>query len=102
MQKLSWLIRGIDIAGSAAMLVVLAPSLLLVAAIMKLTSPGPVFCSSWRVTFTGKPYLRLTFCTRHNSFGRFLRRFGLDETPFFVGVLLGKARLMDIWSSYRR
>ncbi len=55
--------RGLDIAGSAALLVVLAPVLLIIAALVKLTSPGPVFFRQVRVGEGAKPFTMLKFRT---------------------------------------
>ena len=55
--------RGLDIAGSTALLVVLAPVLLIVAALVKLTSSGPVFFRQTRVGEQAKPFTMLKFRT---------------------------------------
>ena len=55
--------RGLDIAGSSALLVVLAPVLLAVAALVKLTSSGPVFFRQVRVGEHAKPFTMLKFRT---------------------------------------
>jgi lipopolysaccharide/colanic/teichoic acid biosynthesis glycosyltransferase len=55
--------RGIDIVGSAALLIVLAPVLLLTAALVKLKSPGPVFFRQVRVGRMMKPFTMLKFRT---------------------------------------
>jgi lipopolysaccharide/colanic/teichoic acid biosynthesis glycosyltransferase len=57
--------RAIDIVGSAAMLVVLAPVLLITAALVKLKSPGPVFFRQKRVGQMMKPFTMLKFRTMH-------------------------------------
>ena len=55
--------RALDIAGSAALLVVIAPVLLIIAALVKLTSPGPVFFRQIRVGEHAKPFTMLKFRT---------------------------------------
>jgi exopolysaccharide biosynthesis polyprenyl glycosylphosphotransferase len=53
--------RALDIVGSALLLLVLAPVLLLIAALIKLTSPGPVFFRQVRVGEHAKPFTMLKF-----------------------------------------
>ncbi len=55
--------RVLDIAGSAALLLVLAPVLLVIAALVKLTSRGPVFFRQVRVGQMGRPFTMLKFRT---------------------------------------
>jgi len=55
--------RALDIAGSTALLVMLAPVLLLTAALVKLKSPGPVFFRQQRVGQMMKPFTMLKFRT---------------------------------------
>jgi lipopolysaccharide/colanic/teichoic acid biosynthesis glycosyltransferase len=55
--------RAIDIAGSAALLILLAPVLLLTAVLVKLKSPGPVFFRQERVGRMMKPFTMLKFRT---------------------------------------
>jgi exopolysaccharide biosynthesis polyprenyl glycosylphosphotransferase len=53
--------RTLDIAGSLALLTVLAPVFLVLAAFIKLTSRGPVFFRQVRVGEAGKPFTMLKF-----------------------------------------
>src|SRR5262249_35574658 len=55
--------RLIDIVGSAACLVTLSPLFLLVSALVKLTSEGPVFFRQQRVGQAGRPFTMLKFRT---------------------------------------
>jgi exopolysaccharide biosynthesis polyprenyl glycosylphosphotransferase len=55
--------RALDIAGSLALLLVVAPVLLIIAALVKLTSPGPVFFRQVRVGEQAKPFTMLKFRT---------------------------------------
>jgi lipopolysaccharide/colanic/teichoic acid biosynthesis glycosyltransferase len=55
--------RGLDILGSLALLVMLSPLLLLIAALMKLTSRGPVFFRQARIGQQAKPFTILKFRT---------------------------------------
>ncbi len=57
--------RALDIIGSVAILLVLTPLLLLVAALIKLTSPGPVFFRQKRVGQLAKPFTMLKFRSMH-------------------------------------
>ena len=93
---------------AAAVLVLLAPLLLAIAAAIRLSSPGPVFFSQPRLGLNGRRFRllkfrsmqvhsedpgRLTQATRDDpritSVGRFLRRTSLDELPQFFNVLMG-------------
>lgn len=55
--------RGLDLVGSLALLVLLAPLFVLVAALVKLKSPGPVFFRQVRVGQNRKPFTILKFRT---------------------------------------
>jgi exopolysaccharide biosynthesis polyprenyl glycosylphosphotransferase len=57
--------RILDIVGSLGMLVVLAPILLVIAAAVKLTSPGPVLFRQERVGQRGRSFTMLKFRTMH-------------------------------------
>ncbi len=100
--------RAFDIVFSAAVLVLFSPLMLLIALLIKLTSPGPVFYIQERVGIDGRPFLIYKFRTmyvdaeedtgpvwakpndpRRTPLGRILRRFSLDELPQFINVLLG-------------
>ncbi|MCO5176362.1 MAG: undecaprenyl-phosphate glucose phosphotransferase [Thermomicrobiales bacterium] len=101
--------RILDIAVSATALIVFAPLMLVIALIIKLTSPGPVFFAQERVGQDGRAFQLLKFRSmpvdaedetgpvwavpddpRPTRFGRFLRRYSLDELPQFINVLLGE------------
>ena len=115
--------RFLDIAGASAALWVLFPGLLLIAALVKLTSPGPVFFRQQRVGLHGKKFPMLKFRSmvvnaeelkvkllalneqsgpvfkmkadpRVTRLGRFLRRYSLDELPQLVNVLRGDMTLV--------
>ena len=57
--------RGLDAVGSLALLASLAPAYLAIAALVKLTSPGPVFFRQQRVGQMGRPFGMLKFRTMH-------------------------------------
>ncbi len=110
--------RVFDIMSSGVALWVLAPMLLIVAALVKLTSKGPVLFRQTRVGLHGRPFKMLKFRTmvenaeelkaelaqqnemdgpvfkmkkdpRITSIGRVLRKFSIDELPQLINVLRG-------------
>lgn len=100
--------RATDIAISLTALVVLSPFLLVVALLVKLTSPGPVFYSQERVGLNRRPFLMYKFRSmrvddsgrdktawstktddRRTPIGAFLRKLSIDELPQLYNVLRG-------------
>ena len=61
--------RGLDIIGSLALLVLLSPVFLIVAALVKLTSSGPVIFRQARVGESGRPFTMLKFRTMRMDAG---------------------------------
>ena len=104
--------RLFDVVSSAIALILLSPLLLVIAAGVKLSSPGPVFYRGIRTGRHGKPFRILKFRTmvvdaaeiggpstgqddpRVTRFGRFLRRFKLDELPNLGCVLAGQMSIV--------
>jgi Undecaprenyl-phosphate glucose phosphotransferase len=105
--------RAMDIALSLVALVVLAPVMAVIAALVKWTSPGPVFFRQERCGLNGRSFLMLKFRSmradaekqtgavwaskddpRRTRFGTFLRATSLDELPQFINVLLGDMSLV--------
>ncbi|HLT19471.1 MAG TPA: undecaprenyl-phosphate glucose phosphotransferase [Thermomicrobiales bacterium] len=101
--------RAMDLVVSVVMLVAFAPLMLLVAALIKLTSPGPVFFLQERVGQDGRAFHLIKFRTmpvdaeaetgpvfarpddtRPTRLGRILRRYSIDELPQFINVLYGE------------
>jgi len=101
--------RGVDLAFSLAVLVLLAPLFAALAAGVKLSSPGPVFYRQRRMSLNGETFDMLKFRSmpvgaeaasgavwatpgerRATPFGAFLRRTSLDELPQFINVLRGE------------
>lgn len=100
--------RGLDIVVSSSILVLTAPLLFLIAVLIKVDSPGPVFFLQERVGMDNKPFDMLKFRTmrtdseangpgwtvrddpRVTRLGHFLRRYSLDELPQFMNVWLGE------------
>ncbi|MGE5620668.1 MAG: undecaprenyl-phosphate glucose phosphotransferase [Sphingomonadaceae bacterium] len=106
--------RTMDLTISAVALVLFSPLLMLTALVIKLTSPnGPVFFSQVRVGLDGKPFELLKFRSmvpdaekesgpvwakpgdkRTTRFGRFMRRYSIDELPQLINVLIGEMSLV--------
>lgn len=100
--------RSLDLVFSAVILVCLSPLLLLIAGLIKLDSPGPVFFLQERVGLDNRPFAMIKFRTmrtdaeakgpgwttrgdpRITRLGHFLRRYSLDELPQFINVLTGE------------
>jgi putative colanic acid biosynthesis UDP-glucose lipid carrier transferase len=89
-------------------LLFLSPLFLLIAILIRIETPGPVFYSAIRIGKGGKPFKVYKFrsmkendnsadgiCStklndpRITRLGRFLRKYSIDELPQFVNVLLG-------------
>jgi exopolysaccharide biosynthesis polyprenyl glycosylphosphotransferase len=102
-----------DLAVGSAALVLAAPLMLGLAALIKLTSRGPVFYRQTRAGLAGQTFQMLKFrsmhvdaeqqtgpvwTTRHDdrctSLGRFMRRWSLDELPQLFNVLAGHMSLV--------
>jgi exopolysaccharide biosynthesis polyprenyl glycosylphosphotransferase len=110
--------RLFDIAVSAALLVLLSPVLVVTAALVKLTSRGPVLFRQERVGLLGRRFYMLKFRSmvanaealkpallgqneqsgpvfkmkrdpRVTAVGRFIRKYSVDELPQLVNVLRG-------------
>jgi exopolysaccharide biosynthesis polyprenyl glycosylphosphotransferase len=102
--------RGLDILTSFSFLIVCLAPWLLISLGIKLTNRGPVFFRQERLGKGGKPFRILKFRTmkldgnnfaptaikdpRVTGFGRFLRRFNLDETPQCINILAGEMSLV--------
>src|SRR5438309_10261218 len=59
--------RGLDVVGSLTLLVMLSPLLLLIAALVKLSSHGPVFFRQVRIGQMMKPFTMLKFRTMYSG-----------------------------------
>jgi Undecaprenyl-phosphate glucose phosphotransferase len=100
--------RAMDIVLSLFALFILSPIMFVVALIVRLTSPGPIFYRQERCGLNGKPFWMLKFRTmrtdaeaqsgpvwaakddpRRTPLGAFLRRTSIDELPQLINVLRG-------------
>lgn len=102
--------RGLDIAVSAAALVLLAPVIMAVAIAVRLALGSPVLFRQLRPGLGGRPFELIKFRTmlparapdgrrlsdgeRLTSFGKLLRSTSLDELPEFWNVLRGDMSLV--------
>ena len=105
--------RAMDIALAAVGLVLLSPFLCVLALLVKLTSPGPIFYRQERCGLNGKPFMMLKFRSmradaeqqcgavwtikddpRRTRFGTFIRKTSLDELPQLINVLRGDMSLV--------
>lgn len=119
-----WLKRCFDICCSSILLLILSPVYLVIAILIKLDSPGPIFFKQNRVGLHSKNFQIWKFRTmvanaeklqasleakneikdgvlfkmkndpRITPLGRFLRRYSLDELPQIFNVLLGQMSLV--------
>jgi exopolysaccharide biosynthesis polyprenyl glycosylphosphotransferase len=105
--------RTFDLVAAGLGLIILGPLFLVIAALVKFSSPGPVLFRQERVGRHGKPFTLLKFRTMHCSsksesdtlwttrndprctvIGTALRRFSLDELPQLLNVVRGEMSLV--------
>jgi exopolysaccharide biosynthesis polyprenyl glycosylphosphotransferase len=110
-ERSSWLIFGrrvVSLMAAGALFVLAAPILIVVAALIKLDSRGPIFYTQERVGLNGRSFKMLKFRTMHpdaestgvkwaqkddprvTGLGKYLRRFRIDELPQIINVLRGE------------
>ena len=105
--------RAMDIVGSFCGIVILSPLLLLIALLVKFTSPGPIIFKQERVGLHNMPFYMYKFRSmeqqtaddekkgwtikndpRVTPIGKFLRRTSLDELPQLFNILKGDMSLV--------
>lgn len=121
--------RLIDGITAAFLLLVLSPIMLVLALLVRVSSPGSIFFQQWRVGKRGKLFRILKFRTmvadaedqhhlvmedvpgllhkreddpRITSLGRWLRKYSLDELPQLINVVRGEMSLVGPrpWALY--
>lgn len=105
--------RAVDICGALVGIVLFSPIMLVVAILIKLTSPGPIIFKQERVGLHNKPFMMYKFRSmvqqteadekkgwtvpgdpRVTRVGRFIRKTSIDEFPQFFNVLAGQMSLV--------
>ena len=105
--------RVLDIIGSIVAIILFSPFMLLSAAVIKLTSKGPVLFKQERIGLNKKGFMMLKFRSMHvqmeedekvkwttmndprkTKFGNFIRKTSIDELPQFFNVLNGSMSLV--------
>ena len=105
--------RGFDVVVGAAALLAVLPVMVVIAAVVRATSPGPILYRQERMGLDGRRFQMLKFRTmrsdaesetgpiwavpddpRRTGIGAWLRRYSLDELPQLVNVLRGEMSLV--------
>lgn len=105
--------RAVDICGALVGILLFSPIMIVVATLIKLTSPGPIIFKQERVGLHNKPFMMYKFRSmvqqteadekkgwtvpgdpRVTRVGRFIRKTSIDEFPQFFNVLAGQMSLI--------
>jgi Undecaprenyl-phosphate glucose phosphotransferase len=104
--------RLVDLVGTLTVLALLLPALVIVAGLIAIESPGPVFFRQRRIGFNARTFQIYKFRTmkvlddgaviqqaqphdaRVTRIGRVLRRFSIDELPQLLNILKGEMSLV--------
>ena len=105
--------RAVDICGALVGIILFSPIMLVVATLIKLTSPGPIIFKQERVGLHNRPFMMYKFRSmvqqteadekkgwtvpgdpRVTRVGRFIRKTSIDEFPQFFNVLAGQMSLI--------
>ncbi len=105
--------RCVDIFGALFGIILFSPLMLITAALIKITSPGPVIFSQERIGLHNRPFKMFKFrsmevqdpnkekkqwTTPHDPrvtpVGRFIRKTSIDEMPQFFNILIGDMSLV--------
>ena len=105
--------RAVDICGALVGIILFSPIMLVVAILIKLTSPGPIIFKQERVGLHNRPFMMYKFRSmvqqteadekkgwtvpgdpRVTRVGRFIRKTSIDEFPQFFNVLAGQMSLI--------
>ena len=104
--------RGCDFLFSVVILTLMAPLMVVLGLLVKISSPGPMVFKQRRIGLQGDVITIYKFrsmrttddgdvipqATRHDprttTFGTFLRRYSLDELPQFINVLQGRMSIV--------
>lgn len=105
--------RCVDIFGALFGIILFSPLMLITAALIKITSPGPIIFSQERIGLHNRPFKMFKFrsmevqdpnkekkqwTTPHDPrvtpVGRFIRKTSIDEMPQFFNILIGDMSLV--------
>ena len=105
--------RFFDIAGALTGIILFSPVMLVISALIKITSPGNLLYKQERTSINGRPFFIYKFRSmrvdaetqtgavwasknddRTTLLGKFIRKYSLDELPQFFNVLFGEMSLV--------